>query len=569
MVLEENRRAMTWLVIGASLITLFFWSNLYDPFNAPKSWILSISGFWLLGWLIFQVRTQTKLQPLKWATLLSGVYLFTLFIAFLATDEKYIGLFGDYQRRTGLLSYLCLISFFLAASYLVNLRNISLFENAILFVGLTTALYGIAQHFNIDFVRWNNPYNSVIGTLGNPDFAAALMAIFLILNFGIAIQKKYVTWARVAAGLITLLLLIAITFSQARQGLLVSGFGVTVVILVAIYQRSKVTARSATGVFAILIILGTIGILNKGPFAKYLYKTSVSLRGYYWRAGMRMFIHHPIFGVGLDRYGANYRPYREAGQIAKTGPSVVSNAAHNIPIQLAATGGIFVLLGFLALTSFIFYRGVVALRTTTGAHQITVASIFAAWLAYQGQSLISIDNLGIAIWGYVLGGIVVGISLGLGDAKTAQEKRSLVQPLVSTTLALFMFAVSALFFEAESAAKSVSGLGIPRTQSERAGYEQAVQKPLNYVFQEPKFEFTVAATLAQAGDFGAAQNHLSKMLKTDPKNFDALELQARVYESQRNWVKASQIRKVMMNLDPFNPDVRSQLEADIKSSGVK
>jgi len=34
-------------------------------------------------------------------------------------------------------------------------------------------------------------------------------------------------------------------------------------------------------------------------------------------------------------------------------------------------------------------------------------------------------------------------------------------------------------------------------------------------------------------------------------------------------VKASQIRKVMMNLDPFNPDVRSQLEADIKSSGVK
>jgi len=569
MIFEENRRAMTWLIVGASLTTLFFWSNLNDPFNAPKSWILSISGFWLLGWLCFQVKAQIKLQPLKWATILSGIYLLTLFVAFCATDQKYIGLFGDYQRRTGLLSYLCLISFFLAASYLVDLRGITLFENAILVVGFITGLYGFAQHFNVDFVKWANPYNSVIDTLGNPDFAAALMAIFLILNFGIAIQKKYVTWARLTAGLNSLLLLAVITFSQARQGLLVSAFGVAVVILVVLHQRSQALAKAATGVFGVIIVFGIIGILNQGPLAKYLYKPSVSFRGYYWRAGIQMFIHHPIFGVGLDRYGANYRQYREAAQIAKTGATTISNAAHNVPIQLAATGGIFVLLGFLALTGFIFYRGVVALRRTSGAQQITVASIFAAWLAYQGQSLVSIDNLGIAVWGYVLGGVITGISLGLRDPKIVPEKRSLIQPLISTGLVLFMFAVSVLFFESESAAKSLHTTGISRNQSDRAAYEEAVQKPLTFIFQEPTFELTAASNLARVGDFDLAQSRLSRILKADPKNFAALDLQARLYEFQNKWGAAAAIRSEMVSMDPFDTSLRTPLSVDRQRAGLK
>ena len=155
---------------------------------------------------------------------------------------------------------------------------------------------------------------------------------------------------------------------------------------------------------------GLIGMLNQGPLKGFFYKASVTYRGDYWRAGVRMFKDHPWFGVGLDRYGAYFRQYRDAAQALRRGPDIVSNAAHDVPIQLAATGGIFVLIAFLAITGFIAWRGVVALRNTAGVTQIVVATFFGAWVTYEAQSLISIDNVGIAIWGWLLGGIVVALS---------------------------------------------------------------------------------------------------------------------------------------------------------------
>ena len=93
--LSEDRQAINWVIWGGSLVTLFFWTTLNDPFNAPKSWVLGVAGFWLLGWVIFQVRGAIKDRTLLWASALAGVYALAFFVAWLATDNKYIGMFGD------------------------------------------------------------------------------------------------------------------------------------------------------------------------------------------------------------------------------------------------------------------------------------------------------------------------------------------------------------------------------------------------------------------------------------------------------------------------------------------
>ncbi len=113
---DENRQAMNWLVWGGSLVTLLFWTTLNDPFNAPKSWILGVGGFWLLGWVGYHIKGALKNQVLLIGSALAAVYAFFFIVAWLFTDNKYIGFFGDYQRRTGLLSYLCLIIFLVATS---------------------------------------------------------------------------------------------------------------------------------------------------------------------------------------------------------------------------------------------------------------------------------------------------------------------------------------------------------------------------------------------------------------------------------------------------------------------
>ena len=113
----EARTGINWIVWGSALSTLVLWTTVNDPFNAPKSWVLSITAFWLLGWVLFQVKDQCKVETLKWASLLSGFFILTLTLALIATNNKYIGFFGEYQRRTGYLTYISFTIFFLASAF--------------------------------------------------------------------------------------------------------------------------------------------------------------------------------------------------------------------------------------------------------------------------------------------------------------------------------------------------------------------------------------------------------------------------------------------------------------------
>jgi tetratricopeptide (TPR) repeat protein len=202
-----------------------------------------------------------------------------------------------------------------------------------------------------------------------------------------------------------------------------------------------------------------------------------------------------------------------------------------------------------------------------GREQITIAVIFAAWLAYQAQSFISIDNLAIAIWGYILGGAVVGISLSPDKRVSVQQRDSILQPLISSVLALAFLALSALFLQSESAMKTLSSTQTPKSQSELSAYEAIAQKPLSSVFHEAAFSVTVAGDLAQANDLGTAVTDLQKVIDADPRFYDAMELLARIYEYQKNWPAAAQVRQKMLPLDPFNKALQEQITQD-RNGGV-
>jgi O-antigen ligase len=561
---SSDSQALTWLLVGGSLVTVFFWAPLVDPFNAPKSWILSVTAFWLLGWVGFNWKKFSTDMTLRIAGMMSAVYSLTLLAAFFSTDNTFIGFFGDYARRTGFLSYFSLTIFFLAGAYLFRLKQIAFFDRATLIVGFLIGIYGFLQHYSIDFIKWNNGYNSVLSSLGNPDFAAAAMAIFFVLNCGLVLNSRKKIWIRSFAGLNLLLLLVTIIFSQVRQGLLAGAFGAAIIALVWIHQRQKIVAYGLAGLSVVVGIGAVMGMLNMGPLVKYFYKVSVTYRGDYWRAGWRMFTSHPFFGVGLDRYGANYRFYRDATQVARRGPDVISNATHDVPLQLASTGGIFVLLAFLALTGFIGWRGIVALRRTSGVDQIVVATIVGAWAAYEAQSIISIDNLGIAIWGWILGGAVVGISVVDVPqlARAAKPGSALLQPIVSGLLGLTLFIVSILFFQAESAMRTAQNYKPPTSGPTVAIYQQYANKSLTYGIKDPHFKLLNAGMLAQSGAVATAEERLSELVKSDPHFYDAIQLLASFYEHTNRAASAIPYVKDLIALDPYNTTLIARLQKD-------
>ena len=579
----HSTQTINWLMVGGSLVTLFLWANLSDPFNAPKSWVLFIFASYLAGWLGFQIKNAMKNKILKVATLLSGSFIFFMFLAFLATGDKYTAFFGEIARRTGFLTYLSLTIFFLSALYLFRRSNISRFDLVTLIVGPIVGFYGFCQHFKIDAIKWNNPYNSVLSTLGNPDFASAVMGIFVVLLFGVVLNASKVIWIRIYAFVSTLLLLVTIIFSQARQGLLAALIGIGCIVVVFLWQKNKEFGYAAAGLGALGLIVGVIGMLGSGPLAKYLYKASVTFRGDYWRAGINMFKHHVLFGVGLDRYGSYFRQYRDATQSLRRGPDTISNAAHNVPIQLAATGGIFVLLSFLALVVFIAWRGIIAIRLATGAQQLVISSYVAAWVTYEAQSFISIDNVGIAIWGWILGGIIIGLSIEesadpvishpvkvkakknrRGD--TTKVNESIAQPLVSGIAVTVAIAIAIPLFLADAQVKMAQSYSKPNS-SNASTYIAAVKKPLTYGFIDPYSKLIVAYLLAQAGDLTGGVTMAKELVASDSRNYDALNLLATIYEQTKKVPSAIPLRRKMIALDPFNQKILLQLGKDLKATG--
>ena len=53
------------------------------------------------------------------------------------------------------------------------------------------------------------------------------------------------------------------------------------------------------------------------------------------------------------------------------------------------------------------------------------ASIVAAWVAYQAQSVISINQLGIGIWGWCLTGLLIGYELNTRENQSAPSQKGL------------------------------------------------------------------------------------------------------------------------------------------------
>ena len=562
------------VLIGLAAVTLLFNSSLADPFNAPKMWLLFLFGAWLLGQikggLFREIRSKSLVPGSKIILGITTAFILFNFVSFIFTDSKYIGLFGDYQRRTGFLTYLFLATFLLFTARKIRFSDGSRFHNWTLGISLTACLYGIFQHFGYDFVSWNNQYNAILGTVGNPNFAAALIGIFSVILFGFAINKDTLVLFRVISLVSVFLLLLTIYFSDSLQGFLAAAVGFGVLIVTWVLQRNRIAGWSIAGVGFVGGLMSIFGILQMGPFS-FLFKESVTYRGDYWRAGIRMFQDHIWFGVGLDRYGAYFREYRDVAQVLRRGPNVGTNAAHNVFIQLGATAGIFVLITYLILVGFIFWRGIVGLRQSTGTKQILFATFFGAWLTYLAQAFISIDNIGVAIWGWVLGGAVVGLSY----QKDEIEKVKPAKPLGMSRLSLGLSSVytvaaiviSSLFFTAEYAQHQAGKYLLPTNASEEVAYERFVVKSLQVKPVEPKFRFKAARYFFEARMNEKAVEQLKLAIENDPREFESRDTLAMYYEEIKRPDLALPLREYIVTIDPYNVINLLALGRDLKATG--
>ena len=544
---------------GAMFVTLYFNTNIQDPFNSPKMWILLILAAWLSGYIVAGFNTAIQENAIKWYLIIAGFLLGTMFFASIVTDNKYISFIGETQRRNGFLAYASLILIGIASAFFFRARSAKKLYTSAFVTGSILSIYGLMQNSGLDIVKWNNPYNSIITTVGNPNFAAAVMAMMATIVFGPVLNKEFRLYLRFIGMLLTILLLITIYLSDARQGLISLVVGIGIYFVIWLFQLNK--KLGIVGLISAVVagIISILGMLQIGPLTSLLYKDSVSIRGYYWQTGIRMFRENFFTGVGFDSYGMYFKEYRDVGYSLKYGFNITSSNAHNLPIQMFATGGILVGIFYLVLTSYILIVGVRSIKSSTGTEKLLISSIFASWIAYQAQSIISIDNIGISIWGWVLGGAIIGMSVrenSKADQNTHRGRKntsiSLAQPIISMGLTILTIILISGLYRVEANMFDTRNRFNPQAPQLKQELYKYSNRTLESNLLDPNYKVNVGAYLIEVGFPTEGVKALKEVHIQDSRNLDALFYLAEFYQKTGNFAEAIDYRNKIADLDPWN-----------------
>ena len=409
-----NTNSIDWqskfFLIGLILTTLAISPfTSFDPFNSPKFVSISILAFSLAAVLIYKINFKQFFDKYKYLCILLTLFLLqSLFVLFLSHTPTLLQLTGVDGRNTGFILYVSLMILLTFTCYNCTPKFMKDLVIVLILTGLINAVYGILQYSDLDPFNWTNPYNPVFGFFGNPNFQSAFMGIAGAPAWAVLFFKKNYLIRLIFVPYLSLILFV-IFVSDSLQGAIVylTGFLICSFISIAKSKNyNRYTKYFGIGI-SIIGLVTIFDILQLTPWNSFLYKDSVSNRGDLWRAAWRMGIDNPVSGVGFDGYGYYYRQYRDKLAITERGAEISSNSAHNVFLDMLTNGGFPLLIIYILLLALILNSAINGIRKSTDYNPVFTALV-ASWVSYQVQSLISINQIGIAIWGWVLGGAIIG-----------------------------------------------------------------------------------------------------------------------------------------------------------------
>jgi tetratricopeptide (TPR) repeat protein len=198
-------------------------------------------------------------------------------------------------------------------------------------------------------------------------------------------------------------------------------------------------------------------------------------------------------------------------------------------------------------------------------------------LAYQAQSIISIDNIGISIWGWVLGGVVVGVARQSVEANTESGKRSrsavnnvnfnLKQVFISSVAVAISLGAVVPLYQAEKNMYETRMRFNPTVPESKTALFEYANKTLNTQLLEPGYKITAGNYLAASGFATEGLNVLKEVIKSDPRNLDALIALAEFNQQLGNLDEVTKYRLQIAQYDPLNAANYLQLGRIYKSNG--
>lgn len=555
--LNQGRLQAFWaLFVGCMLTTLLIDVRFTDPLNRPK--MLFISSILLLVFILtfkhrYQLIHRATFLPFLLYSLIILVYIVR---SFLGPNSFYMALIGSRGRAIGAIFYICLaaISMLILIQYEKRTSSRVIYAFSILVIIEIT--YGVIQIQGNDFIQWNNSYSPIITTFGNPNFASAFNGVGSLVLLWVSFQQRKVWSISILSLIYSLLGLYLIIKSSSSQGLFAFLAGVMILLICKAVSTSKflgATMLFGTATSTFFVIIGT---LNRGPLADFVYQTSINARGDYWRVAIEIFKDHALFGIGLDNFGSYFGTYRDISQVQGRGYATLSDNAHNVFLQQLSTGGLLIFIPTIVLFSFIAVRALILLARSEFNIKNPNVLLVALWVSLQPISFVSIDNIGLTIWIWVFGAIIVAASYSNSDGELVQVKPRSRKSIISTQLLLVVmysiFFLKIIFpiFNSEINLKASYEKLYTEQSQELVGDEIEKLAKLN-----PGDE-SVISQLSSIASQKSSPNVVLKIvdygLKINPRSLDLLRFKATAFDDLSNFKEAARTRELIREFDPLH-----------------
>jgi Tfp pilus assembly protein PilF/O-antigen ligase len=422
-------------LLVASAVTLtavLFLTNTADPVNVPKLTVeTTFAVLALTGLLGRAIRHRTAQAPWGLGALAAALLAAGFTVSALTAPHLGMAMHGAYGRNSGLLAYLAATVLFAVVLAAFDAGAVRFLLFAVLLGGLFTASYGLFQRLGIDAINWTNPFNPIIASLGNPDFASAYLGITAPAAAWAAAWTGWARGWRIASAATGVFCMVVAAISSAVQGPLAAAAGLAVVALALALNLTGPRRRQAIagviGVSLLGVLTGVVGALGVGPASSFFSGIPWLSRKWYWQAGLNMWHRSPFTGVGLDAYGAYWRRDRPLASPRRLGGAAYSDSAHSVPLQHLAQGGLLLALTYLLFVGVIAWALVTGLRRLAGQERLLLAGVGGAWTAYQVQSLVSIDQVPLLLLNFVLGAGVL-VTAGVTTRREVRLPGALAAP---------------------------------------------------------------------------------------------------------------------------------------------
>lgn len=548
------------LSVGAAVTTILIISgSVTDPVNTPKFVSIGVTGLVALG-VLLSSAARSLLNQHKLALCLIALFIGSMLIAVISSESPISqNLYGSYGRNNGFLTYLFLASIFISSLVLRSSENFESVIKALLFAGIVNILYCLWVIMFGDFIGWSNPYGNILGTLGNPNFIGSFLGIFFTAYLSFSLRQSASKLTKYSLLAVLPVTAFEIYDSNAIQGRVVAALGIG--ILGFLIVRSRFNNLITLGYLCIAAITGLfalLGALQIGPLTNFIYKTSVSLRGQYWLAGWNTGESHPVTGVGMDSFGDWYRRSRDLHAIELPGANVVVNAAHNVPLDMFAFGGWPLLLAYIAIMGLAAVAAVKLIIRNKSFDPI-FAVLLTAWMGYQVQSIISINQIGLAVWGWLLSGLLIAYerstrteTKGFNHSENQVKRKTQNQPiqpqmfLIGLVGGVIGLLIALPPFTADAKWRSAQ---LVRTLP---ALEDSMQTSY-FNPQNSMMYLTNIQTLEESKLFELSRKYALEAVKWNPEAFELWKVLYLIRDSTTSEKELA--LQNMKRLDPLNPDV--------------